>query len=68
MESAGRNALKSDEAMISARLTECFGIRHPIVCGPMALVTGGTLATAVSRAGGLGIVGRRLCRDAGWRA
>jgi hypothetical protein len=32
METAGKNALKSDETMISARLTECFGIRYPIVC------------------------------------
>ena len=39
------------------RLTEAFGIQHPIVCAPMALVTGGRLAAAVSRAGGLGIVG-----------
>lgn len=39
------------------RLTEGFGIQHPIVCAPMALVTGGRLAAAVSRAGGLGIVG-----------
>jgi nitronate monooxygenase len=43
--------------MISTRLTELFGIRHPILCAPMGLVTGGALAAAVSRAGGLGIVG-----------
>ncbi len=43
--------------MISTRLTERFGIRHPIVCAPMAYVTGGALAAAVSRAGGLGVVG-----------
>lgn len=43
--------------MISTRLTERFGITHPIVCAPMAYVTGGELAAAVSRAGGLGIVG-----------
>lgn len=42
--------------MISTRLTERLGIRHPIVCAPMAFVTGGSLAAAVSRAGGLGIV------------
>ncbi len=42
--------------MISTRLTERFGIRHPIICAPMAYVTGGALAAAVSRAGGLGIV------------
>jgi nitronate monooxygenase len=39
------------------RLTEAFGIQHPIICAPMALVTGGRLVAAVSRAGGLGIVG-----------
>jgi nitronate monooxygenase len=45
------------ETVISTRLTERFGIQHPIVCAPMALVTGGALAAAVSHAGGLGIVG-----------
>jgi nitronate monooxygenase len=43
--------------MIKTRLTERFGIQHPIICAPMAYVTGGALAAAVSRAGGLGIVG-----------
>jgi nitronate monooxygenase len=43
--------------MISTRLTQRFGIKHPILCAPMAYVTGGALAAAVSRAGGLGIVG-----------
>jgi|SRR5579872_202813 len=43
--------------MIRTRLTERFGIQHPIICAPMAYVTGGALAAAVSRAGGLGIVG-----------
>jgi nitronate monooxygenase len=42
---------------IRTRFTEAFGVQHPIVCAPMALVTGGRLAAAVSRAGGLGIVG-----------
>ena len=45
------------ENTIRTRFTEAFGVRHPIVCAPMALVTGGRLAAAVSRAGGLGIVG-----------
>ena len=45
------------QTTISTRLTERFGIQHPIVCAPMALVTGGALAAAVSHAGGLGIVG-----------
>jgi nitronate monooxygenase len=43
--------------MIRTRLTERFAIPHPIICAPMAYVTGGALAAAVSRAGGLGIVG-----------
>lgn len=43
--------------MISTRLTEAFGLRHPIVGAPMALASGGALAGAVSRAGGLGLIG-----------
>ena len=42
---------------MKTRLTERLSIRHPIVCAPMALVTGGRLASAVSAAGGLGVVG-----------
>lgn len=42
---------------MQTRLTEQFGIRHPLLCAPMALTTGGRLAAAVSQAGGLGIVG-----------
>jgi nitronate monooxygenase len=42
--------------MIRTRFTEQFGLRHPIVCAPMALVAGGDLAIAVSAAGALGIV------------
>lgn len=42
--------------MIKTRLTERFGIKHPILCAPMATITGGALAAAVSRAGGLGLV------------
>src|SRR4029077_3563705 len=49
-------AVPSDDTTISSRLTEFFGIRHPILCAPMAYVAGGALAAAVSRAGGLGIV------------
>ena len=42
---------------LRTRFTEAMGVRHPIVCAPMALVTGGRLAAAVSRAGALGFVG-----------
>ena len=42
---------------ISTRLTERFGIQHPIISAPMAFISGGALAAAVTRAGGLGFVG-----------
>ncbi len=38
------------------RITELFGIRHPIVMGGMAGVGRAELAAAVSNAGGLGII------------
>jgi nitronate monooxygenase len=38
-------------------LTDLLGIRHPILLAPMGGVSGGKLATAVSRAGGLGLIG-----------
>jgi nitronate monooxygenase len=42
---------------IKTAITEMFGIDHPLLLAPMAGVSGGALAAAVSRAGGLGIVG-----------
>ncbi|WP_156690093.1 NAD(P)H-dependent flavin oxidoreductase [Mycobacterium sp. Marseille-P9652] len=39
------------------RLTERFGVQHPIVLAPMAGVSGGRLAAAVTSAGGLGLIG-----------
>ena len=42
---------------ISSRLTERLGIAHPIISAPMAFAAGGALAAAVSRAGGLGLIG-----------
>jgi len=38
-------------------LTRLLGIEHPILLAPMAGVSGGKLAAAVSEAGGLGIIG-----------
>lgn len=38
-------------------LRSLLGIRHPLLCAPMAGISGGRLAAAVSRAGGLGFVG-----------
>lgn len=43
--------------MIVTALTEMFGLKHPIVLGPMGGVAGGLLAAAVSNGGGLGMVG-----------
>ncbi len=43
--------------MISTRITEMFGLQYPIMSAPMALHSGGTLAAAVSIAGGLGTFG-----------
>ena len=42
---------------IRTRLTERLDLRHPIVLAPMALVSGGALASAVTGAGGLGMIG-----------
>ncbi len=44
-------------ARLATRLTERLGIAHPILSAPMALAGGGALAAAVTRAGGLGLIG-----------
>jgi nitronate monooxygenase len=41
----------------STRLTRALNIRYPIVSAPMAFAGGGALAAAVTRAGGLGLIG-----------
>jgi nitronate monooxygenase len=43
--------------VIRTALTKLFDIRHPILLAPMGSVSGGALAAAVTRAGGLGIIG-----------
>ncbi len=53
--------------MIETRLTKAFCIDAPVLCAPMALATGGRLAAAVTRAGGLGLIGGAYC-DADWIA
>ena len=42
---------------MKTRLTEFFGIEHPILSAPMALISGGRLAAAVTSSGGLGFIG-----------
>ncbi|QOL80646.1 nitronate monooxygenase [Pseudooceanicola spongiae] len=56
---------KKAAVMIETRLTQSFGLSVPIVLAPMARVAGGALAAAVSRAGGLGLIGGGYC-DAPW--
>src|SRR6187549_2236702 len=43
--------------MIRTRFTELFGLEHPLMSAPMAMHSGGTLAAAVSSAGGMGSFG-----------
>ncbi|MCM2251255.1 MAG: nitronate monooxygenase [Ramlibacter sp.] len=42
---------------LATRLTRALDLRLPIVSAPMAFAGGGALAAAVSRAGGLGLIG-----------
>jgi nitronate monooxygenase len=42
---------------LRTKLTEKLGIRHPVLQAPMGGSAGGTLAAAVSAAGGLGLIG-----------
>jgi nitronate monooxygenase len=42
---------------LQTALTELLDIEHPILLAPMAGVSGGALASAVSAAGGLGLIG-----------
>jgi nitronate monooxygenase len=42
---------------LHTRLTRRLGLEHPVISAPMAFVAGGALAAAVSRAGGLGLIG-----------
>ena len=50
---------------LSTRLTQRFGLVHPIICAPMAFAAGGRLAAAVTAAGGLGLIGGGY-GDAAW--
>ena len=43
--------------MLKTRITELLGIQYPIISAPMARMSGGVLAAAVSSAGGMGTFG-----------
>lgn len=42
---------------LSTKITEMLGIRYPVFQGGMAWVADASIASAVSNAGGLGIIG-----------
>jgi len=42
---------------LATELTKRLQIRHPVLLAPMGAVAGGRLAAAVTRAGGLGLLG-----------
>lgn len=42
---------------LKTRLTQLFGLEHPIVLGPMTPAGGAELSSAVAEAGGLGLLG-----------
>ena len=42
--------------MLKTKITEMFGIQHPVVQGGMHFVGFAEMAAAVSNAGGLGII------------
>lgn len=50
---------------MQTRLTDLLGIEHPIISAPMAFAAGGSLAAAVTGAGGLGLIGGGY-GDAAW--
>ena len=50
---------------MKTRLTELLSIEHPVLSAPMAFAAGGRLAAAVSKAGGLGLIGGGY-GDADW--
>lgn len=50
---------------IRTPICELLGIKHPLLLAPMAGVSGGALAAAVSRSGGLGMIGGGY-GDADW--
>lgn len=52
--------------MIHTRFTEAFGVEAPIMSAPMAIVTGASLAGAVSAAGALGTFGGMNPRGQQW--
>lgn len=53
---------------LSTAFTKLFGVQHPIALAPMGGSAGGELAAAVSRGGGLGLLGGGYGDDRDWLA
>ncbi|MDQ0994100.1 nitronate monooxygenase family protein [Streptomyces sp. V3I7] len=53
---------------LTTAFTKLFGVRHPIALAPMGGSAGSALATAVSRGGGLGLLGGGYGDDPDWLA
>ncbi|MGR7002734.1 nitronate monooxygenase [Yinghuangia aomiensis] len=53
---------------LATDFTDLLGVRHPIALAPMGGSAGGALAAAVSRAGGLGLLGGADGDRGGWNA
>jgi len=49
--------LKNITMTLKTKLTQQLNIKHPVILAPMAGVSGGAIAGAVSAAGGLGLIG-----------
>jgi NAD(P)H-dependent flavin oxidoreductase YrpB (nitropropane dioxygenase family) len=47
---------KETDTALTARLTKRIGIRHPLLLAAMDSISTGSLAAAVTRAGGLGLL------------
>lgn len=56
---------RAERLFSSSAVADLFALRFPIISAPMGMVAGGRLAAAVSRAGGLGLIGPGY-EDAAW--
>jgi NAD(P)H-dependent flavin oxidoreductase YrpB (nitropropane dioxygenase family) len=54
--------------VLKTRITEAFGLHHPVINAGMAFVAGPELAAAVANAGGLGMLGTGMTPPEGLRS
>lgn len=54
--------------MLKTRITEAFGLAHPVINAGMAFVAGPELAAAVANAGGMGMLGTGMTPPEGLRS